>query len=236
MRLGALLALTGSPDPAATALADWARQLAGEGYESLWMPHAIGRGFMLSDPFIALCVAATVTEGVELGTAVVQAPLYHPVDLAHRILSTMQVCGERLRIGVGVGSTQQDFDSLGRDYAGRFRGFAPDIERLRSLLATGASGEVDLAPWPATRGGPPLLLGTWGAGVERAASDWDGWIASAMHRSPDEVVAALGRYRAAGGGRAIVSTIRMFPGADLGEVRDGLARFADGSLRNTAQG
>ena len=227
MRLGALLALIGSPDPAPSALADRARQLVGEGYESLWVPQAIGRGFMLSDPFVALTVAATATEGVELGTAVLQAPLYHPVDLAHRILSTMQVCGDRLRIGLGVGSTQRDFDSLDGDYESRFRRFGSDVERLRSLLATGASDEVELTPWPATRGGPPLLLGSWGAGVARAASDWDGWIASAMHRSPDEVLGALARYSAAGGGRAIVSTIRMLPSADLGEVQDELARYAD---------
>jgi len=33
---------------------------------------------------------------------------------------------------------------------------------------------MDVAPWPDVRGGPPLVLGTWGQGVERAAAEFDG--------------------------------------------------------------
>ena len=36
----------------------------------------------------------------------------------------MQVCGDRFQFGVGAGSTQKDFDALGRDYETRFRTFA----------------------------------------------------------------------------------------------------------------
>ena len=38
---------------------------------------------------------------------------------------------------------------------------------------------------------------------------------------------ALGRYRQAGGSRAVVSTIQLPAGTDLGELRDRLARFAE---------
>ena len=86
---------------------------------------------------------------------------------------------------------------------------------------------MDVTPWPTVRGGPPLYLGTWGKGVERAAAAFDGWIASAHYRSADQVIAALGRYRQAGGGRAVVSTIQLPPGADLGELRAKLDRFSE---------
>lgn len=226
MRLGALLgpiADAGAPG----ALADQARRYAGEGLQSLWSAQAIGRGFMFTDPFVTLSVAASVTESVEIGTAVIQVPLYHPVDLAHRVFSLQQICGERLILGVGAGSTQRDFAAFGRNYPDRFKQFTASVDELRTLFANGRLGDVDLSPWIAVAGGPPLFLGSWGNGVERAASAFDGWIASANYRTPVEVVAALKRYRAAKGGRAIVSTIQIAPGADLGELKAKLDLFND---------
>ena len=226
MRLGALLGPV--VDAAQTrALATQARTLADAGYTSLWTAQAIGRGFMMSDPFVTLAVAATVTEEIELGTAVVQAPLYAPADLAHRVLSLMQIAGPRLLLGVGAGSTEQDFAALGRPYGERFRDFTARTRVLRALLRDGRAGDVDLTPWPAVQGGPPVLLGTWGKGVERAARDYDGWIASGAYRQPNEVIEALGRYRGAGGGRAIVSTLQLGARTDLGELRERFARFAE---------
>ena len=226
MRLGALLGPVTGEAPA-DWLAEQARTYAGEGFDSLWSAHALGRGFMLTEPFVALSVAATAAEGVELGTAVLQAPLYHPVDLALRIFSLHQICGERLVIGLGVGSTQSDFAALDRPFASRFDDFSSMTGVLREILRTGRHQGADVTPWPAVRGGPPLYLGTWGKGVERAAAEFDGWIASAHYRSAAQVIAALGRYRQAGGGRAVVSTIQLPPGTDLGELKAKLDRFAE---------
>jgi alkanesulfonate monooxygenase SsuD/methylene tetrahydromethanopterin reductase-like flavin-dependent oxidoreductase (luciferase family) len=224
MRLGALL---GPIADAAQAdvLAEQARQCVGEGYQSLWSAQAVGRGFMITDPFVTLAVAAAVTDAVEIGTAVLQIPLYHPVELAHRVFSLQQVCGGRLILGVGAGSTRQDFDAFDRSYETRFADFRGRITDLREIFATGSLRGVDLSPWPAVRGGPPLFLGSWGNGVGRAAREFDGWIASANYRSVPEVVAALARYRGAGGGRAIVSTIQLTPGIDLGELKEKFDRF-----------
>ena len=226
MRLGALMGpVTGESAP--NRLAEQARTYAGEGFDSLWSAHALGRGFMLTEPFIALSVAATAAEGVEIGTAVLQAPLYHPVELALRIFSLHQICGDRLVIGLGAGSTQSDFAALDRPFATRFSDARSVIEALRGIFSTGQHEGKDVAPWPDVRGGPPLVLGSWGQGVERAAAEFDGWIASAHYRSADQVVAALGRYRQAGGGRAVVSTIQLLPGTDLGELKAKLDRFAE---------
>ncbi|NIP14083.1 MAG: LLM class flavin-dependent oxidoreductase [Pseudomonadales bacterium] len=226
MRLGALLGpIVDASAP--NALADQARRYAGEGFESLWSAQAIGRGAMYTDPIVALSVAAAVTEQVELGTAVVQVPLYHPVDLAHRVLSLRQVAGDRLLLGVGAGSTQTDFDAFDRDYASRFRVLNTSAELLRQLFEEGRAGEIDLSAWPAVLGGLPLLLGSWGNGVVRAATDFDGWIASAHYRTPDQVIEALEGYRAAGGKRAVVSTILLGAGTELGETGEMLTRFAE---------
>lgn len=225
MKLGALL---GPMLPTASAhfLAEQARTFEAEGFDSLWSVQAIGRGFAITDPFVALAVAATVTETVEIGTAVIQVPLYHPVDLAHRVFSLMQVCGDRFLLGIGAGSTRKDFEAFDRDYANRFGVFTKSVAELRRILTDGTSGDVDLSPWPAVRGGPAILLGAWGGtGVERAAQSFDGWIASAAYRSPPEVIGALQRFRAAGGRRAIVSTIQLGASTDLGAARTMLGEF-----------
>lgn len=226
MKLGALLGpvpLNASP----AFLADQARAYAAEGFESLWSVQAVGRGFMIGDPFVTLAIAATVADKIEIGTAVVQVPLYHPADLAHRVFSLMQICGDRFSFGVGAGSTQQDFDAFGRDHASRFGTFGRNVAQLRRLFADGRLGDVDLSPWPNVRGGPPMLLGAWGgSGVERAARSYSGWIASAANRTPEQVISALARYRGAGGRRAIVSTIQIGASTDLGKTKDTLAQFA----------
>lgn len=223
MRLGALLGpvLDRGPDE----LAQQATRLAGLGYESLWTAQAIGRGFMITDPFVALSVAASVTKTVELGTAIVQLPLYHPTDLAHRVLSLQQVCGNRLLFGIGAGSTELDFDAFERDYRTRFSEFNDSFVELSVALETGANATAELSPWPSVRGGPPLLYGTWGNGVERAATEFSGWIASGHYRTPDELEAALARFRAAGGQRAIVSTIQLPASRTLEETAELLGRF-----------
>ncbi len=59
------------------------------------------------------------------------------------------------------------------------------------------------------------------------ASVADTLAASPHYRAPDEVTAALQRYRGLGGGRAIVSTIVLAADTDLGELNDRLGKFAD---------
>lgn len=226
MKLSALLGPILNPGRAG-AIAEQARTYVGEGFEGLWSAQAIGRGFMMTDPFVALSVAATVSDTVDIGTAVIQVPLYHPADLAHRVLSLQQICGDRLILGVGAGSTQADFDAFGRRHTSRFADFNAALAPLRDFLAHGRSGATDLSPWPAILGAPPIFLGSWGRGVERAAQAFDGWIASGAYRTPEEVVEALARYRQAGGGRAIVSTIQLRADTDLGRLKAVLQQYAD---------
>jgi alkanesulfonate monooxygenase SsuD/methylene tetrahydromethanopterin reductase-like flavin-dependent oxidoreductase (luciferase family) len=179
---------------------------------------------MLPDPLIALSVAATVSDEIELGTAILQLPLYNTIDLAHRVYSLQQICGNRFLFGVGAGSTEKDFAAFDRDFASRFKRFNAQVRQLRQFYAGG--GAV-LSPWPELAAGPPLLFGTWGNGVERAAREFDGWIASGHYRTPDEVCEALVRYRSAGGGRAIVSTLQINRDTDLGELKAKLDQFTD---------
>ncbi len=226
MKLGAIVNVV---DDASNpkAIARRAQVLASCGFESLWTAQAIGRGFMVHDPLMTLASAAAVTDDIMLGTAVLQVPLYHPLDLAHRVLCLKQMTGSRLILGVGAGSTEHDFSTFGRNYGERFKDFRRLMGELREIFDTGRLGSKDLSPWPQVVGPPKLFLGSWGKGVMRAAREYDGWIASAMYRSADDIEDTLRAYKQAGGKTSVVSTIRVHTKTDLGELRARLARFAD---------
>ena len=224
MRLGAVLVPFSSERPDAS-LAERARRYAEAGFTSLWAASSMGRGVFMVDPFVALTVAASVTQDVELGTGIIQVPLHHPVELAHRVLSLVEVCGARLILGVGAGSSEADFAALQRDYSGRLDALHRDLAPLRGLLRTGQWGDVSLDPIPGPP--PPIFYGTWGSDVERAAREFDGWIASARFRQAEELGTRLKRYRAAGGRRAIVTTIIVNADTDLGQLRARLQQYAD---------
>ena len=215
MRLGLTMART-CPDGGALtgeALVTGARLVERAGFDSLWCFDAMGRGFILPDPLIAVSVAAAATERLTVGTCILQVPLRRPVELAHRILTASLVCGDRLLLGVGAGSTRVDFEAVGLDYDARMREFTDALTVMRRLWSGEQVGAANLTPWPATLGGPKLLIGSWSGAqwIPRAAKDFDGWIASAAKTSYAALAEGIRRYRAAGGTRAIVTNI----GVDL---------------------
>ncbi len=225
MRLGALLTVTDGSHP--RQLADQARDLEAAGFSSIWSAQAMGRGFMMVDPLLALTAAATVTEQAELGTAILQLPLYNASDIALKAFSLQLLSGNRLLLGVGAGSTEADYQVHRQDFKTRFKVFEERLQQLRDTFADGSANGGNLAPPEPVRGGAPLFFGTWGKNVARAANEFDGWIASGMHRTPEECAQALQGYRTAGGQRAVVSTIIITPDTDLAEMRDRLSGYAD---------
>src|SRR5262245_11157181 len=191
------------------ALIAGARAVERAGFDSLWCFDSIGRGFMIPDPLIAVSVAATATERLELGTGILQVPLRRPVELAHRILTAHLICGDRLLLGVGAGSTKADFDAVGVDFETRMRQFEDALALMRRLWQGEKSGPAQLHPWPATLGGPKLFIGSWAGSrwIPRAAKEFDGWIGSGARSSVAALREGIKRFREAGGRRAIATNI-----------------------------
>lgn len=193
------------------ALVDGVRRIEGAGFDSAWFFDAIGRGFILPDPLIGAAVAAAVTTRIEIGTGVLQVPLRHPVELAHRILTVHLISRGRLLLGVGAGSTRGDFDALGLDFTRRMRMLEDGLSVMRRLWRGEKVGAADLTPWPAAHGGPAVLIGSWKGErwIPRAAREFDGWIASGAKTSLHALVDGIARYRAAGGKRAVVTNVAV---------------------------
>src|SRR2546425_3261323 len=209
MRLGLALPTTTSDGRPLTgaALIAGARAIERAGFDSLWCFDSIGRGFMIPDPLIAVSVAATATERLTLGTGILQVPLRRPVELAHRILTAHLICGGRLLLGVGAGSTKADFDAVGVDFETRMQQFEEALVVMRRLWRGEKVGDAQLDPWPAALGGPKLLIGSWAGSrwIPRAAKDFDGWIGSGARRRGTALRDGVKRLREARGPRAIAT-------------------------------
>lgn len=244
MRVGMILPRNepGGGPLTSTSLADGARRIERTGFDGAWVFDALNRGFVLPDPLTALAVAGTVTERIELGTCILQLGIRQPVELAHRVLTTHLICGDRLSLGVGAGSTRADFLACGASYEDRFTTFTGSVDLLRRIFRGDPPEGVDLTPWPATAGGPRMLIGAWAGSdwIRRAAEEFDGWICSAAKGG--RLAEGIALYRDAGGRRAMVTNIAVdltgpeeppAEGAPFDlvcgprQARDRLARLAD---------
>jgi len=178
-------------------------------FDSVWAFDAIGRGFFLPEPLSCLAAAAAATSRIGLGTGVLQLPLRNPVELAHRVLTTQYLCGGRLVLGVGAGSTAADFAALGADFGSRFTAFESSVETMRRLWNGETVRGARLDPGPDVLGGPPVLIGSRSAGrwIARSA-EYDVWITSGAKTSWQQAEQGIATYRAAGGDRALMTNIR----------------------------
>jgi alkanesulfonate monooxygenase SsuD/methylene tetrahydromethanopterin reductase-like flavin-dependent oxidoreductase (luciferase family) len=199
--------------PAAAEIMARARLLEEIGFDGIWMGDTVGRfDFAGLDTLQWLTVAAAGTTRIELGTAVIQLPLRPPVELAQRLMTLQAVSGGRFIAGLGSGSTPKDFEATGVDFADRFKLLRTGAAKIKRLLAGETVDGISVNPWPNVRGGPPIAIGAWGSGrwVERAAREYDGWMASGFNTSLNTLREGIRRYREFGGtGRTLVATVNV---------------------------
>jgi alkanesulfonate monooxygenase SsuD/methylene tetrahydromethanopterin reductase-like flavin-dependent oxidoreductase (luciferase family) len=186
-----------------------ARRVEALGFHGLWVTDAFARGKPTLDPLILLGALAGQTSRIELGTCVVQVPLRHPVEHAHRVQTLNALSQGRFRFGVGSGSTRNDFDAVQADYEARFKTLSAYLEVMRRVWAGEPVYGPALSVWPGTEGGPPVLLGAWRSErwINLSAKVLQGWIASGIQTSWEELATGMRMFREAGGTRAIVANI-----------------------------
>jgi alkanesulfonate monooxygenase SsuD/methylene tetrahydromethanopterin reductase-like flavin-dependent oxidoreductase (luciferase family) len=211
MRLGVVTIPepAGAGAPLAERIQAVCRQAESLGFAGVWATDAMGRGRPTVDPLILLTAVATATRTIELGTCVLQVPLRHPVELANRVQSLNLLAGGRLRLGVGAGSTLADFQAVQADYEGRFRALPEALAVMRRVWRGEAVFGPALSPWPGLEGGPPVLLGAWRSPrwIDLAARECQGWIASGIYTSWDDLGTGVRMYREAGRGRVVLANV-----------------------------
>jgi probable F420-dependent oxidoreductase len=181
-------------DPHPGPLLELAERAEAAGFDSVW----VGDSLLARprfEPMTLLAAVAARTQRVELGTAVLVAPLRNPVLLAHSAATVDQIARGRLILGLGFGPpgprTEMEFAAAGAIYekrAGRMGEWMEVCRRLwtgEEVSYAGKHWSLDkavLAPRPARPGGPPLWVGGNGPTSMRIAGRYgDGW----MPNDPD---------------------------------------------------
>jgi probable F420-dependent oxidoreductase len=198
------------------------------------------------DPFIALAVAATATTRVRLGSSVLVAPWYPPVQLARQLTSLDVVSDGRLLPGFGVGWSPEEYQAAGAPFRRRGAQLDELLDALDALWTTnpvqhqGARWSipeswVDLKPVQRPR--PPIYLGAFTpAGLKRIGERADGWMAGVqLPRAKVDMLnwqrqAIDDAARAAGRDPSAIATyvrINVAEGVRVGEVAEAVRLLAD---------
>lgn len=187
----------------------FARRVESLGFTGFWTTDAFARGHATVDPLLLLSALCDATKTIELGTCVVQVPLRHPVEHAHRAQTLNLLSRGRFRFGVGSGSTRHDFDAVQVDYERRFKLLPEYLAIMRKVWAGEPVHGPALTLWPGTEGGPQVFLGAWRSPrwIDLAARHCHGWIASGIYAALDDLPIGLDMFRKAGGQRALLANI-----------------------------
>jgi alkanesulfonate monooxygenase SsuD/methylene tetrahydromethanopterin reductase-like flavin-dependent oxidoreductase (luciferase family) len=210
MRVSTMIRTAPQGDPDSGLLdriSDFARRVEAAGFPGIWTGDSLGRGRATLDSLQLLTALAAVTSKVELGISVLQLPLRNPVELAQRALSVQAMSGNRLILGVGSGSTRDDFELLGYDYDHRFRTFRQDLEIMDKVWNGEPVNGGTLSAWPGCKGGPPILIGAWRSPrwITYAAKEAEGWTPSGRFSSLEDLEYGMKVYREAGGTNAVLA-------------------------------
>jgi alkanesulfonate monooxygenase SsuD/methylene tetrahydromethanopterin reductase-like flavin-dependent oxidoreductase (luciferase family) len=153
----------------------WARRAEEAGFSSLATIDRIV--YPSYESLIALAAAAAVTERVGLMTNVLLGPTRNPVLLAKEAASVDQISRGRLTLGLGVGSREDDFETVGLDFHTRGKRFDEDLELMHRAWRGEPMGSGNaVGPRPVRGDRIPLLFGgTSDRAIERTLRWGVGW-------------------------------------------------------------
>lgn len=191
-------------------LGQWAREVEQAGYDELFIPeHVLGvnvterpdwrplnpttlendkpvydHTFPFYEPFVAMGYLAAVTRRIGLTSGVMIAPQRQTALMAKQAAIADVLSRGRIRLGVGVGWNDAEFEALGADFTTRGRRLDEQLIVMRRLWTEESvtfEGQFDtlvsvgLAPLPVQRPIPIIVGGDSPPAMERAAALGDGW-------------------------------------------------------------
>jgi probable F420-dependent oxidoreductase len=163
------------------------------------------------EAFIVMAQIAAVTSRVTIGTEVLVLPQRHPTLVAKQVSTLDTLSGGRIRLGVGVGWQESEYEALGEDY--RTRGARMD-EAITLLRHWWGDARVDfkgrfytieamaMEPKPPQGAKLPIWIGGYSeAAFRRCGQLGDGWLASRITdaASAKQGIAAIHRAAEAAG-------------------------------------
>jgi len=138
------------------------------------------------DPLGALTFAAAHTKRVTLGTSVLDIPFYNPVLLARQLTTLDVLSGGRLRVGLGLGWSQDEYDATGAPPKTRGKRADEFIAVLKEIWTADPAEfhgkyfqlpKSIIHPKPVQKPHPPIYLAAFApAALKRTARMADGWM------------------------------------------------------------
>ena len=121
-------------------LPDFARRVEDLGFAGLWTyDHLVAGSGLYSvgwlEPLMVLANAAATTTSIDLGTAVLVAPVRHPVVLAKQLATLQYLAEGRVIFGAGAGWNPKEFEAVGARLSERGGRTDEVLEIVRRLLA-----------------------------------------------------------------------------------------------------
>ena len=207
-----------------------ARACEERGFESLWLPEhshiptsrqspwpgsLTGEPlpdyyWRMQDQFVALSMAAAVTERLVLGTSVTLIAQRDPIWLAKQVASLDHLSGGRVVLGIGYGWNREEAESHGTDWSTRRAAVREKVLAMKALwtheVASFDGEHVHVPPAlaqpkPAQAGGPRVIVGGgFGPKLFAAIAEWaDGWMPISARPSLAKRMAPLQETWAAAG-------------------------------------
>jgi len=229
MRVGVTLPQTEmSSDP--IAIRDYVQAVEQLGYDHIKsLDHVLGANAvsrpgwqgpydhtdLIHEPFVLFGYLAAITQGIELVTGVVILPQRQTVLVAKQVAEIDVLSGGRMRLGIGIGWNDVEFEALGENFNDRGRRSEEQLEVLRALwtqeLVTYDGKwhkitDAGINPLPIQRPIPIWIGGGAEPVLRRIARIADGWFPQLQ---PDD------------NGRAVISRLRGYAseaGRDPGEI------------------
>lgn len=137
------------------------------------------------DPLDTLTFAAAHTKRIKLGTSILDLPYYNPVMLARRLSTLDVLSGGRLRVGFGLGWSQDEMQAAGANM--KTRGAQAD-EFLQILKTIWTANPAEfhgkfyqlpkswIEPKPIQKPHPPIYFAAYApAAMKRVAEQSNGW-------------------------------------------------------------
>jgi len=157
---------------------------------------------MFHEPLVLFGYLAGLTQRIELVTGIIILPQRQTALVAKQAAEVDILSGGRMRLGVGLGWNQVEYQSLGEEFTNRGKRVEEQVTLLRELwtkpLVT-LEGEyhtipdAGINPLPLRRPIPIWCGGTADAVLERMARLADGWIAN--QTTPEKFRMAVEKLR-----------------------------------------
>lgn len=203
MRIGFMLPNIG-PAAGPEALVQVAQGAEALGYDNLWTTErllapvqprtpypasadgVLPAPFKISlDPLDTLAYVAGQTSRIGLGTSVMNIPFYNPVVLARRLTTVDVLSGGRLRVGLGLGWSQDEYEAAGvvtKKQGDRAEEFLQVLKAIWTSDPAEFQGRYFrlprsvIQPKPVQKPHPPIYLAAYvPSALRRAATLANGW-------------------------------------------------------------